>query len=192
MISRKLVRQIEQNAEKLAADLVQTIKRDPRAESYHHLPDHKFEELVLDLFQHLGHWLHSRTWTSLQNVYEKRGRQRYHDGMPLSHVVFSFCKTKCMLLDYIRSGVEGYEPEGEMEIELVFAISEFFDRVVYHIVVGYEDARRADLAHPRPSETEVLAAKRELVIRGIEVQELRTLAEEMPISRGGDVGEVSG
>jgi hypothetical protein len=192
VIPRTLVRQIEQNADKLAADVVRSIKADTRAAAYHRLSDQKFEEYVLDLYKNLGHWLRSRTWSALETVYERKGRDRYHDGMPLPHVLFAFTKTKTMLLEYIRSSVEGDATERDMELQLVMTISQFFDRVVYHIAVGYEDARRADLAHPKMSDAELLALKKE--VQGVRPAGpgARQLVSELPMSRSGDVGEVSG
>ena len=192
MIPKTLVRQIEQNADKLAADVVRAVKADARAKSYHQLSDRKYEEYVLDLYKNLGHWLHSRTWSALEQVYERKGRDRYHDGMPLAHVLFAFTKTKTMLLDYIRSAVEGDPTERDMELQLTLTISQFFDRVIYHITVGYEDARLADLAHPKMSDAELLALKKE--VQGVRATgpSAEHFVSELPMSRSGDVGEVSG
>jgi hypothetical protein len=192
VVPRTLVRQIEQNADKLAADVVRTIKSDQRAAAYHQLSDQKFEEYVLDLYKNLGQWLRSRTWSALETVYERKGRDRYHDGMPLAHVVYAFTKTKAMLLEYIRSSVEGEPSERDMELQLVLTISQFFDRVVCHIVMGYEDARRADMAHPKMSDAELLALKKE--VQGVHPAGMHPdqFAAELPMSRSGDVGEVSG
>ena len=112
--------------------------------------------------------------------------------MPLAHVLFAFTKTKTMLLEYIRSSVEADATERDMELQLVITISQFFDRVVYHIVVGYEDARRADLAHPKMTDAELLALKKE--VQGVRpaARGAGQLVTELPISRSGDVGEVSG
>jgi hypothetical protein len=191
MISRKLVSQIERNAEKLAADLVQAVKHDLRAEAYHQISDRKFEEYVIDLYRNLGRWLRSQSRGAVRTIYERKGRDRYHDGLPLSQVVFSFTMTKSMLLEYVRAGVHADSDEREMELDLVHAISGFFDRVIYHIVLGYEDARRADLANPMRGEEETLAMRKNLVI------EARKSSSSLPvpdldISRSGDVGEVAG
>lgn len=192
MIPRTLVRQIEKNADKLAADVVRSIKSDRRAAAYHQLSDQKFEEYALDLYKNLGQWLRSRTWSALETVYERKGRDRYHDGMPLSHVVFAFTKTKTMLVEYIRNSVEGDSTERDMELQLLATISQFFDRVIYHIVVGYEDARHADLSHPKMTDAELLALKKE--VQGVRPTGVRPeqLVAELPISRSGDLGEVSG
>ena len=192
MIPRTLVRQIEQNADKLAADVVRTVKADKRATAYHQLSDQKFEEYVLDLYKNLGTWLRSRTWSALETVYERKGRDRYHDGMPLAHVIFAFTETKVMLLEYIRSSVEGDSTERDMELQLIMTISQFFDRVIYHIIVGYEDARRADLAHPKMSDAELLLLKKE--VQGVRpaAPGAKQMVSELPMSRSGDVGEFSG
>lgn len=192
MISTRLVRQIEQNADKLAADLVQTVKQDVRGKSYHDLPDQKFQELVVDLYRNLGRWLHTRTWGALRNVYERKGRERYHDGMPLNNVVFSFTMTKCMLLDYIRGSIQGDASERDLELELILTISQFFDKVIYHIVTGYEDARQAALAHPGPTDADRLAERKQLVADHRSVPGDGEAAREFRLSRAGDLGEVSG
>jgi hypothetical protein len=88
-------------------------------------------------------------------------------------------------------GVHADSDEREMELDLIHAISGFFDRVIYHIVDGYEDARLADLAHPTRGEDETLAIRKNLVI------EARKSSSSLPvpdldISRSGDVGEVAG
>ena len=194
MISKRLVSQIEDNADKLAADLVRAVKSDMRAKAYHRISDQKFEEYVLDLYKNLGHWLRSRTWSTLENVYERKGRDRYHDGIPLAQIIFAFTKTKSMLLEYLASSVQGDASERDLELTLVNAISQFFDKVLYHIVVGFEDARSADLAHPRMTDTQLTALKKE--VQGVQASECigaaAEMTREMPISRSGDIGEVSG
>ncbi len=192
MISRRLVRQIEQNAHKLAGDLVQAVKQDVRGKAYHDLPDQRFEELVLDLYKNLGRWLRSRTWGALRNIYEGIGRRRCLDGMPLNDVIFSFTTTKCMLLDYIRGAMQGDQSERDMELELVFSISQFFDKAIYHIVTGYEDARQATEAHPGMSEAQLLAGKRQVAAVAGAAFPFDEPDGELPLSRSGDIGEVSG
>jgi hypothetical protein len=191
MISHRLVQAIEKEGHKLAADLVAAVRQDRRAAAYENLSDAQFEGVVFDLYTNLGQWLHSRTWHRLQTVYEKKGRERFHGGMPLEQLVFSLTRTKTMLLDFIRGSIEGDSSERDLEMELILSVSEFFDRAIYHTIVGYEDARnsvaqaaedRADEPAKAPVAQKTAAARREA----------KSTAGYDDLSRGGTVGEVSG
>ena len=191
MISGRLVKAIEKEGHKLAADLVASVRQDRRAAAYENLSDAQFEGVVLDLYANLGQWLHSRTWQRLQTVYEKKGRERLHGGIPLDQVIFALTRTKTMLLDFIRGSLEGEGAERDLELELILSVSEFFDRAIYHTIYGYEDARRsaAQAAEDRaeqpdkPPKIEMTPAARE---------ESKSTPGYDDLSRGGTVGEVSG
>jgi hypothetical protein len=191
MISGRLVKAIEKEGHKLAADLVASVRQDRRAAAYENLSDAQFEGVVLDLYANLGQWLHSRTWHRLQTVYEKKGRERQHGSIPLDQVIFSLTRTKTMLLDFIRGSLEGDGSERDLELELILSVSEFFDRAIYHTIYGYEDARRsaAQAAEDRaeqpgkPPKIEMTPAARE---------ESKSTPGYDDLSRGGTVGEVSG
>ncbi len=191
MISRRLVEAIEKEAHKLAVDLVASVRQDRRANAYENLSDAQFEGVVLDLYSNLGQWLHSRTWHRLQTVYERKGRERFHGSIPLDQLIFSLTRTKTLLLDFIRGSLQGDASERDLELELILAVSEFFDRAIYHTIVGYEDGRqslaqaeeeRADQpAKPLPAKTTAESRR-----------ESKSTAGYDEISRGGTVGEVSG
>jgi hypothetical protein len=191
MISRRLVQAIEKEGHKLAADLVASVRQDRRAEAYANLSDAQFEGVVLDLYANLGQWLHSRTWHRLQTVYERKGRERFHGDIPLDQLIFALTRTKTLLLDFIRGSLEGDGTERDLELELILSVSEFFDRAIYHTIGGYEDARRAaaqaaeDRAHEpqKPPAAPISAAAR---------LASNSASGFDDVSRGGEVGEVSG
>jgi hypothetical protein len=191
MISRRLVQAIEKDAHKLAADLVASVRQDRRAAAYANLSDAQFEGVVLDLYTNLGQWLHSRTWHKLEMVYEKKGRERYHGEIPLEQVIFSLTRTKTLLMDFIRGSIEGDATERDLEIELVLSVSEFFDRAIYHTILGYEDGRRsaAQAAEQRTGEPDP-SPKPEVT------RASREASKDAPgyddLSRGGDLGEMPG
>jgi hypothetical protein len=191
MISRRLVQAIEREGHKLAADLVASVRQDRRAEAYENLSDAQFEGVVLDLYCNLGQWLHSRTWQRLQTVYERKGRERLHGGMPLEQLIFSLTRTKTLLLDFIRGSLEGDGSERDLELELILSVSEFFDRAIYHTICGYEDARRslAQAVEGRAQEPEKPPAA---AMSTASRRESKSTVGYDDLSRGGNVGEVSG
>jgi hypothetical protein len=73
----------------------------------------------------------------------------------------------------------------------VVAISEFFDEVVYWVAMGYEDAGRAHEANPTQEAGTngwIPDSKSDSMQAGL----LQAVVAELPVSRGGDVGETSG
>lgn len=191
MISKRLIDSIEQNANQLAQNLVESLRQDANVPAYNSLSDQQYQGVVLDLYGHLGQWLSSRTWHKLQVTYERKGRERFHGGIPLEQVVYSLTHTKQNLLDFIRGAVPGTADERDLELQLVLSVSEFFDRAIYHTTLGYEDARRTAVAAPEPphqTETKASVARATDALASTPVPD----SDLGQVSRGGDIGEVSG
>ena len=193
MISKRLVEEIERQAAKLTGELIEAIRREERAETYHAFATEKLRELAADLYQNLGGWLHSRSEFALEQHYVKVGRDRFHFGIPLEQVIFALTFSKAKLLQFINGSIAGDSSELSLELQLVSSISHFFDKVIYHVVVGYEDARKAaqgaqrSVGETRPKV--VSKAHRSHTIPPVEVSEEEL---NLPISRGGEIGETSG
>ena len=191
MISQKLLRFVQENANRLTTDLVQALQEHPRTYGYRSISPDRLIELKSDLYVNLGSWLSARSKFALESRYRKLGRERYLDGIPLSHVIHALNLTKTMLLHYIRRALPGDSGEFPLEHELVLAISEFFDEAIYFASMGYEDACRASLASPEQAEiAKRLAAGIPRLSSVLEVEEHGEI--DLPISRAGDIGEASG
>ncbi len=191
MLSKRLIDSIEQNAHRLAQDLVESLRQDSHVPAYTLLSDQQYQGVVQDLYGHLGQWLSSRTWHKLQVSYERKGRERFHDGIPLEQLLYSLTRTKQNLLDFIRGALPGSADERDLELQLILSVSEFFDKAIYHTTVGYEDARRTaedapDLPDAADTEASVARATDALASRSVPDSDMGQ------ISRGGDIGETSG
>lgn len=191
MISQRLLRLVQQNADRLANDLIAEVRRDPRTAAYHKLSDEDLHERALDLFHNLGQWLSSRTEYAIQTRYEAFGRRRYQEKIPFSQVLFALTTAKSILMNFIRGAVAAESvSELPLEYELVLAISQFYDKAIYHAAVGYEDAARAALTPSRAAEPVAAAASprkpldREVAVEGHDL--------ELEVSRSGDIGESGG
>ena len=192
MISRRLIQLVEQNADRLTNDLIDAVRRDSRAAAYHRMSDQDLHERAHDLFRNLGQWLSARTEFAVQTRYEAFGRRRFQEGIPFSHVLFALLTAKALLLDFLRGSTSGDPAELPLEYELVLAISQFYDKAIYHASVGYEQAGRA-LAH-RPAETEAAPSPRPGIAR-LPLDPTPALEEEdldWAVSRSGDIGESGG
>jgi hypothetical protein len=189
VISRRLIQLVEQNADRLTNDLIEAVRRDPRTAAYHRMSDEDLHERALDLFRNLGQWLSARTEFAVQTRYEAFGRRRFQEGIPFSHVLFALSMAKTMLLDFLRGSVSGDSQELPLEYELALAVSQFYDKAVYHAAVGYEQAARA-LAHRPASDAPAPAG---VAPRGVN-RSLALDAEDLDlaVSRSGDIGESGG
>lgn len=191
MVSKRLIDSIEQNAHRLAQDLVESLRQDPAVPAYAQLSDQQYQGVVLDLYGHLGQWLSSRTWHKLQVTYERKGRERFHGGIPLEQLLYSLTQTKRKILDFIRGALPGSADERDLELQLILSVCEFFDRAIYHTTMGYEDARRTAGASPdlpNAAETKASVARATDSLASTSVPD----SDLGQISRAGDIGETSG
>jgi len=189
MISRKLLEEIENHADALTADLIAAIREDPRAQAYHTLSQERLRTLAGKLYQNLRYWLRSRTEPAVRANYERLGRQRYQAGIPIEQMVFALTLTKTKLLDFIRKALPGDASERDMELQLMLSITQFFDRVIYYAVRGYEDSRKAALsAQLEPVEEEEAPVPAARSAAKIDPE----MEDDFDIGRGGAIGEVSG
>lgn len=191
MISQRMIDQVQACAGPLTNDLVSILYTNPRCPSYRALPKDRLIELKDDLYRNLGRWLSSRSRAAVESRYLKLGRERCLGGVPLSEVIFAQSVTKSLLLGFIRRSIPGDTADVNLEHELVLAISEFFDEVVYWVAEGYEDTRQAREANPsEDAETATWNPKPKIepVRAGVGAANERDLA----VSRGGDVGGTPG
>jgi hypothetical protein len=191
MISPKMMQEVQSCADRLTNDLIAVLHTNPRCPAYRGLPTDRLIELKDDLYRNLGRWLNSRSKAAVEARYLKLGRERYLARIPLSEVIFAQSVTKSFLLDFIRRSMPGDSEDAGMEHELVHAISEFFDEVLSWVAAGYEDAGRAEAENPveeAGTSSWFPDSKGDPAPAGA----LQAVVDELPVSRGGDVGETSG
>jgi hypothetical protein len=193
MISHRLLRVVQQNADRLTNDMIAEIRRDPRASAYHELSEEDLHERALDLFHNLGQWLSARTEFAVQTRYQAFGRKRYQEKIPFSQALFALTTAKSLLLNFIRGAIAADSPaELPLEHELVISISQFFDKALYHAAAGYEDAARAAQA-PSHFPEAVPARANNASARPV-ARESRSEGHDLglEVSRSGDIGESAG
>ena len=188
MISQRLIEQIHESANRLTNDLIERLQTDPRSPAYRMIPREQLIAFKDDLYQHLGSWLSTRSKSAVKARYERLGRERYLEGIPLSELIFSLSVTKSMLVDFIRHRMPGRAEELHLEYDLVISIGELFDEAIYFASVGYDDAHRANLAAaPSPVEGSDEAVEKKRPGRTHQ-----PVDEDWAVSRSGQIGEASG
>jgi len=151
MVSTRLLHQIEDHADQLAARVTRVVRAEPNLKAYHSLSDHELYDRVWDLCKHLGAWLVEKPEEKIRQRYEELGRQRRFEGIPLHEVVLALVLSKDQILEFARA--EG-PSETSLDLygkeELEFRISRFFDRCIYYVVRGYEESLRKELRSSAP------------------------------------------
>jgi len=147
MLSSKLVRMIESHAEKITVDAVQRMRKDPELPHLKNLPDSELRSWARHILQHLGDWLAVSDDQQIASCYEGVGKMRFDEAVPLAESVRSFQGLKDLIVTYVgNQSIRQTTLEIYAEGELEHLLSRFFDRVIYHVVRGYERARRYDQA----------------------------------------------
>jgi hypothetical protein len=141
MLSKRLVRLIEDHAEGLSRTVLDDVLHNPRTASLRNTPHDELRRRAYDVYHNLGHWLIDKTEDAIERTYAELGHQRFGNRVPLSEMVYALIIMKLHLRDFIRvSGVADSAVELYQEEELHLLVDQFFDRATYYAVKGYEQA----------------------------------------------------
>lgn len=142
MVSARLIHQVEDHWEAISGRFLRLLRATHGLPHISQLPESEITEVCRRLLRNLGQYLVSaQDEDELALHYEKLGRDRYHNGVPLSQALRTVQLMKDATLDYIRdemvvqTGVDLYAEE-----ELEHRLGRFFDLLVYHLARGYEEA----------------------------------------------------
>jgi hypothetical protein len=154
MLSGRLVHLIETHWEEVVSRTVTQIRRDPQLTHYRAIVEAEMREWGQVLLRNLGHWLAAGKdkEEEIAHNYERLGRLRFEDGIPLHEAVRCLALVREQVLDYVeeqidsKTSLELYEEE-----ELDRRLGRFFDLLIIHMVKGYEEALRRQLTSPKPA-----------------------------------------
>ena len=143
VLSTNLVRMIESHAEQITSEAVQHIRRDPELPNLKKLPDPELRSWATHILKHLGDWLGATDEKQIASCYEGLGRLRFEEHVPLHESIRNFQMLKNLIVGYVRiQGPRQTTVEVYAGGELEHLLSQFFDKMVYHVVRGYESAQR--------------------------------------------------
>lgn len=137
-----LAQYIAEHADGWVESWLEEIATEPTTRHYRGYPDQ--EELKRDtaaLYHYLALWLSTGEWDPrIDPHYQRIGRDRRGQGFPLSEVISAILLAKRHLWNGIMSGPV---LSVALEMEATKAISLFYDKAIYHTIVGYEDVEEA-------------------------------------------------
>ncbi len=147
MLSGKLVHLIETNSDQILTRLIHQIHHDAGFRHIGKLPDAELREWGQHILENLGDWLAAGKEEELRNRYEKVGRTRFEESVPLHEAVHGLLILKNKMIDFVqeqamaKTTVQLYAEE-----ELEHRVDRFFDILVCSLVRGYENALRRAVA----------------------------------------------
>jgi len=143
MVSVKLVQLVETHWEQVSARILNKIHNDPRLPHVNRLSESELRGRSREILNNIGDWLEASRDEPLARRAEALGRERFEEGIPLHEAVLARFIIKEGLIEFVRdhafveTSLQLYA-EGEMEKR----IADLFDRMIYYVVRGYEEAMR--------------------------------------------------
>ncbi len=142
MLSFKLIELIETHSDQIIGRVVRQIRRNGNTVEMSKLPEADLRERARDILMHIGTWLVSRE-DELASRYERLGRQRCEEGVPLHEIVQGLHIIKEQMIEYVRDQGYGQTPlELYAEEELYRGANRIFDTMVFYVIRGYEQAMK--------------------------------------------------
>jgi hypothetical protein len=148
MFALRLVRLVEEHADQLAESLLKKLKASESCTDLLALvPDSELKNRAYEIYRHMSEWLLSNTEAEVEERYLGLGARRAKQDVPFSQMLYAIQTVKENLWDFLRNEdfMEAQDLIGEME--LLYSLERFFDRVLYFASVGYEGARARQVAH---------------------------------------------
>lgn len=143
MLASKLVQMIEDHADQITSDVITRLRGDSELPHLKKLPEAELRSWAGHILKHLGDWLAESDERQIASCYEGLGKLRFAENVPLSESVRNFQRLKGAMVSYIRNqGIHQTTMELYAQEELEHLLSRFFDSMIYHVVRGYEGARR--------------------------------------------------
>lgn len=141
MIALRLVRLIEDHSEKLVKGLLEKFRLSPRTQDLSRVPSQELHDRVQELFTHLGEWLLHKKEADIELRYREIGARRAAQQVSLSDYCWAIVITKEHLWEFLqRQGFLQSPLEIYGEMELLRLLDQFFDRAMYYVTQGYEQA----------------------------------------------------
>ncbi len=133
----RLVDLIEDHADELTGRLVRNVREDPRTIGYRQFDDKELGARAREVYSHLGQWLGKTSEGAVESEYFRLGEIRRAEGIPLSEVVMALLLVRRNLWQFVESQGADTCLELRQQLDLELLVVRFFDRAIFHTVLGY-------------------------------------------------------
>ena len=141
LVSQKLVKLIEKNANSLTKSWLDDIKNHDASPTYHNYDGKKLYERAFSVYSQLGKWVSRETTKEdIKKVYIELGKNRKSEGFACSEVIYALIVTRRHLwLKILSEGFLNTALDLHQGMGLNNRVVLFFDRAMYYVSLGYED-----------------------------------------------------
>jgi hypothetical protein len=153
MVALRLVRLLETHSDKIAANLASKIRASARMMDVQEVRGVELLVVIRDLLQHLREWLLGNRETTIAAHYHDMGAHLAAQEVAPAQICWMLVITKEHLWKFLQEQELPSPIELYGEMELLWLLSQFFDRALCSMVEGYgqSDIQR----HPQPKYPEV-------------------------------------
>jgi len=152
MLATRLIQLIENHSKSLTQEAMNDLLTDENTRSFRRVSKVELEPRIASLYQNLGKWIGNPDEDDIRQEYEQWGRNRFHQGVPLSDIFYVLILTKKHLRRFIREhGLVSFAGDLVTPSELVpvelygiqelnYMVGDFFDNALYYLALGYQAA----------------------------------------------------
>jgi hypothetical protein len=141
MIALRLVHLIENHSDELSDSLIHKLLTAERTHSLRGVPASELRQRCHEVYRNLSDWVLAKTEHEIEAVYGRMGARRALQGVDIASLIWALMLTKENLFEFLaREGLHGSAESVFGELELLRSLDQFFDRAIYHAVVGFERA----------------------------------------------------
>jgi hypothetical protein len=146
MLAMRLVRLIEAHSDNLSRGLAEQIRKSERASDFRKIPTEDLRLAATEVYRNLGEWLLQKTERDIAERFRAVAARRSAEGIGLDQFVWALMLSRDHLWHFLRH--ESFADNivalhGEME--LLNLLNHFFDRAIYHAIVGYTEAAESEV-----------------------------------------------
>ena len=144
MYALKLIQLIETRTERLSEGLMHRLKGNDRCiEFLRRVPSDELKNRSHEIYRDLSDWLLHKTESELEKRYVGLGMKRARQGVPYTDLLWAVSTTKEYLWQFMLAEGLFEEPIDLFgEIDLLYSMDRFFNRILYFAAMGYERARQ--------------------------------------------------
>ena len=150
LLSARFIRLIEDHREQIGASAVRAIRQGPELSHMGSLPETELRDWAAEILKCLESHPIAAEREELSSRFQKLGRQRFAQAIPLHEAIRSLQILKGKIINFVRNeGLALNSLDLYAEQELEHQVGLLFDRLLYCVAVGYEEALHA-AAPPAP------------------------------------------
>ena len=152
MYAFKLIQLIETRADRLSEGLMHRLKKNDRcSELLQRVPSDELRRRSYEIYRDLSDWLLNKAESELEERYVVLGMKRAAQGVPYTDLLWAVSTTKEYLWEFMLAEGLFEEPIDLFgEIDLLYSMDRFFNRILYFAAMGHERARQAEREHATP------------------------------------------